>query len=164
MANRDDWIDTTAFNFFNFFRNFTTHRALISCPAQDGYLNLETRDFKAEGEEGAGNDRLWLKIAKGALRILVPEISHLRNKNRTEPPRFYTHPLLQVCSEMLCFVEIQRSNLLRVAERGIEPIDVAWSFDGQIVIKRGNEEIDRYVFIEKNGRWAVVPAVLTVHD
>ena len=65
---------------------------------------------------------------------------------------------------MLCFVETQRSNLLRVAERGIEPIDVAWSFDGQIVIKRGYEEIDRYVFIEKNGRWAVVPAVLTVHD
>ena len=165
VANRDDWNHTTAFNLLNFFRNFTTHRALISCPAIDGYLNLETRDFKAEGEEGAGNAWPWIKIAKGAW-ILVPEISHLRDKTRTEPPRFYTHPLLIVCSNMLSFVETQRSNLLRVADdQGIEPIDVAWSFDGQIVIKRGNEEIDRYVFIEKNGRWAVVPAaVLTVHD
>ena len=109
VANRDDWNDTTAFNLLNFFRNFTAHRGLISCPAKDGYLNLETRDFKAEGEEGAGNAWPWIKIAKGAW-IVVPEISHLRDKTRTKPPRFYTPTFLIVCYRMLGFVKTQRSN------------------------------------------------------
>ena len=50
---------------------------------------------------------------------------------------------------------------MRVAnDQDIEPIDVRHYDDRNIVIERDNEEIDRYVFIEKNGHWAVVQAEL----
>lgn len=96
----DSWSDTTIFNLLHFFRNFTTHRLLINCPTKTGYLNLETREFKAEGEEGVGDACPWQKAAKGSW-ILVPEVSDVKHKDRDAPPRFHLHPLLRVCSQIL---------------------------------------------------------------
>lgn len=140
VQDLDGWSDTTIFNLLHFFRNFTTHRALITCPAKNGYLNLETREFKAEGEEGAGDARPWIKVAKGAW-ILVPEISHLKDQNRQDPPRFHEHRLLIVCSQILGFVKQQRSLLLKMADYDESPITVLWYLSGELKFKRGSQEI-----------------------
>ena len=136
VENMDSWSETTIFNLLHFFRNFTTHRALVICPSKDGYLNVKTREFKPEGEKGVGSD--WIKIGKG-LWILVPEISDLKGCRAS--PRFHLHRLLIVCSKILSFVEYQRSLLLKMAGHHRPPIAVQRFLDGELKFERGNKEI-----------------------
>lgn len=140
VQDRDGWSDTTIFNLLHFFRNFTTHRALITCFAKNGYLNLDTREFKAAAEEGAGDAWPWIKVGKGAW-ILVPEISHLKDRDRQDPPRFHEHPMLIVCSRILGFVIQQRSLLLKMADYDKSPITVSWYFGEKLKFERGSQEI-----------------------
>lgn len=139
----DDWNETTTFNLLHFFRNFTTHRALIRCSTKKGYLNLETREFKAKGEGGAGDDWPWIPIAEGAW-ILVPEVSHLKDKDRKAVPKFHLHPLQMVCSTIVSFVEHQRLLLLKMAGYCEPPIAVTWGYkDKMLVFKRDYKQIGR---------------------
>lgn len=141
VENSDSWNETTIFNLLHFFRNFTTHRALIRCPAMNGYLNLDTLEFKAERDKGAGDENLWKNIAKGAW-ILVPEISHLKDKARKDPPKFHWFPLLIVCSEIVSFVKRQRSLLLEMVGYREPPMAVERYQMGQkLVFKRYGKQI-----------------------
>ena len=150
----DSWNETTIFHLLHFFRNFTTHRALIHCPTKGGYLNLKTREFKAEREEGAGDD--WIKIAKCA-QIFVPEISHLKDKGREAPPRFHQHPLLKVCSKILSFVKDQRSLLLEMTGYHKSPITVSRSSEDGLVFMRNNKRIGDCNWNDYNGFFRLWP-------
>ena len=104
----DNWSDVTSFNLLHFYRNFTTHRTLLHTAAYPGYWNWRTREFVPEERLGPE----WDYIALGNF-IMVPELSHLRDKNRTDPPKFHLKPLMRVCSSFVHLVKSQRDNLVR---------------------------------------------------
>ena len=79
IENMNVWDDTTVFNLLYFFRNFTCHKSLIACPIKDGFLNLETREFKFGDKNSPGFTRPWVFIKRG-IWVSVPELSHLRQK------------------------------------------------------------------------------------
>ena len=118
----DNWNIATMFNLLHFFRNFTSHRTLIGCSTKPSYLNLHTMDFRPGEDEQKSSDEIF--IAKGAW-ILVPELSHLRDKRRKDPVTFYPHPLLKVCSRMFTLVKTQKSNLLRIVDGKESALDVS---------------------------------------
>ena len=108
----DDWRDVTWFNLLHFYRNFTTHRTLLQTVTDTGY-SLNSSTFAPEHTLSAEqiNNGEWFPVAKGHF-IMVPELSHLRDKDRTDPPKFYMKPLLRVCSHLFSFVKTQRNNLV----------------------------------------------------
>lgn len=109
----DNWNVATTFNLLHFFRNFTSHRTLIECPTKPGYLNQDTMGFRP-GEDGQkSSDEIF--IGEGSW-IWVPELSHLRDKERKDPVTFYRLPLLKVCSQMFTVVKKQKSDLLRIVD------------------------------------------------
>ena len=118
----DNWNVATMFNLLHFFRNFTSHRTLIECSTKPGYLNLHTMAFRPGEDEQKSSDEIF--IAKGAW-ILVPELSHLRDKGRKDPVTFYRLPLLKVCSQMFTLVKIQKSNLLGIVDDRARALDVS---------------------------------------
>ena len=87
VADTQLWNETIMFNLLHFFRNFTAHRSLIACKIKEGYLNLETREFKS-ADPNSSLSYPWILIAKGSW-ILVPELSHLRQAGRVIPPTFH---------------------------------------------------------------------------
>ena len=153
VKDRNDWNDTILFNLLHFFRNFTAHRSLIACKIKVGYLNLETREFKPT--EPTDQTEPWIPISKGAW-ILVPELSHLRQKGRKISPTFYLHPLSNVCSSLLTFVKIQRHNIMSMLDHKEEyPYVVNWSFDGFITFKKNHRCLGKCKWEEAH-LWPVV--------
>ena len=118
----DNWNVATTFNLLHFFRNFTSHRTLIECPTKPGYLNRDTMEFR-HGEDGQKSSDEIL-IGEGVC-ILVPELSHLRDKGRKDPVTFYRLSLLKVCSRMFTVVKIQTFNLLRIVDGPASAADVS---------------------------------------
>ena len=118
----DNWNVATTFNLLHFFRNFTSHRTLIECPTKPGYLNRYTIEFRPTEDGQKSSDEIL--IAERAC-ILVPELSHLRDKGRKDPVTFYPLPLLKVCSRMFTVVKIQTSNLLRIVNGRESALDVS---------------------------------------
>ena len=121
------WDDTTVFNLLYFFRNFTCHKSLIACPIKDGFLNLETREFKFGDKNSPGFTRPWVFIKRG-IWVSVPELSHLRQKENAPllvETKFHQYPLLQVCKQVFAFVLVQRHNLCHVV-RGENPFIIPW--------------------------------------
>ena len=112
--NLDGWKDANSFNLLHFYRNFTTHRTLLQTVTDTGHLNLITRVFAPEHTLTAEqiNNGQWFPVGKGQF-IKVPELSHLRDNDRAEPPTFYMKPLTVVCSHLFSFVRMQRDNLVR---------------------------------------------------
>ena len=111
VENMDYWNEAMIFNLLHFFRNFTTHRTLIECQTRDGYLNVDTGDFRPVDENRQLDPAQWIRIARGSW-IKVPELSHLRHRGRVDPITFYKLPMLRVCSKLMDFVRVQRHNLL----------------------------------------------------
>lgn len=109
----DNWDVATTFNLLHFFRNFTSHRTLIECGTKPGHLNRHTMEF-GPGEDGQ-ESRDGIFIGYGNW-IMVPELSHLRDRERKDPITFYSHPLLIVCNRMFSFVKVQKHNLLRIVD------------------------------------------------
>ena len=137
--NLDGWRDATSFNLLHFYRNFTTHRTLLQTVTDTGYFNLNTREFAPEHALPAEeiNNGEWIRIGIGNF-IIVPELSHLRDKNRTEPPTFYMKPLLRVCSHLFSFVRMQRDNLVREAMQNHDySYEVNFTFE-ELTVQKGN--------------------------
>lgn len=109
------WNDTIKFNLLHFFRNFTAHRSLIACKTNTGYFNVETGKFELP-EPNSGLPKSWIFHEKGSW-ILVPELSHLRQKGRESSPTFYPQPLIFVCYSLLNFVKSQRRKMLLVLDK-----------------------------------------------
>ena len=122
------------FNLLHFFRNFTAPRSLITCKIKEGYLNLETREFKT-ADPNSSLSYPWILFAKGSW-ILVPELSHLRQAGRVIPPTFHQRPLLVVCSILLTFVKTQRHNVMLVLDHKEDyPYVVDRLGDGYVTFK-----------------------------
>lgn len=109
------WNDTIKFNLLHFFRNFTAHRSLIACKTKTGYFNVETGKFEP-ADPNSSLPKPWIFHQKGSL-ILVPELSHLRQKGRESSPTFHPQPLIFVCHSLLNFVKIQRREMLLVLDK-----------------------------------------------
>ena len=72
---------------------------------------------------------------------MVPELSQLRDKDRTEPPKFYMERLVPVCTHLFKFVETQRNNLVRkVIQNHDYPYEVRSTIDRLTITKNGDLE------------------------
>ena len=142
VADTQLWNETIMFNLLHFFRNFTAHRSLIACEIREGYLNLQTGEFKSADPNSILSDP-WISIAK-VVWISVPELSHLRQAERVIPPTFHRRPLFHVCSSLLTFVKNQRHNMLLVLDHEEDyPYVVSWTFDGFITFKKNNHYLGK---------------------
>lgn len=120
VANIAGWSDTTVLSLLHFFRNFTLHRSLISCCKLPAHFNVQSLECQAVPDNFDISLPVhwpWVFIDNLSW-ILVPEVAHLRDENRTdlESVHCYKYPLVMVCEKILKFVKCQRFNLLKIYE------------------------------------------------
>ena len=149
VENMSFWDDTTVFNLLYFFRNFTCHKSLIAFPIKDGFLNLETREFKPGDQNSPGFTPPWVFIERGAW-VSVPELSHLRQKENAPllvETKYYQHRLLTVCNQVSSFFFVQRLNLCEVVRDETivpwYPYDVTWDLSGMIHFKERGQDVGK---------------------
>ena len=98
-ANKNDWNDTIVFNLLHFFKqNLAGDGSYLECKIEEGGMNL---------------DGQWISFGK-SVWISVPELSHLRQKERASLPTCHQYSLLTVCDFFLDFVKRQRYYVLQV--------------------------------------------------
>ena len=113
VQNINNWNEAMILNLLHFFRNFTTHRSVIECKEMRGHLNLHTMEYVQELSYAEEHSTSWILIKEGSW-IKVPELRHLRQKDRRDPITFYNLPVVSVCSKFLGFVKGQRDRLLAI--------------------------------------------------
>ena len=114
VQNINNWNEAMILNLLHFFRNFTTHRTVIECKEMRGHLNLDTMEYMPSERESSDTTKLqWIVIKEGSW-IKVPELRHLRQKQRSYPITFYNFPVVSVCHKFFRFVQGQRDRLLAI--------------------------------------------------